>query len=82
MEGHAVVIALDVDGFTTFLLPLFGGLLPFIFPAGPLPCPPEATFRIEVFALTLLPDTITGCYRVTCGSVVVTTACKSLFFFL
>ena len=82
MDGPVEVTALDVDGFTTFFLPLLGGLVPFTFPAGPLPCPPEATFRIGGFALTLLPVTITGCCRVTWGSVVVTTACKSLYFFL
>ena len=46
MEGPVEVTALDVGGFITFFLPLFGGLVPFTFPAGPLPCPPEATFRI------------------------------------
>ena len=81
MEGPVEVTVLDVDGFTTFSLPLFCGLVPFTFPAGPLPCPPEATFKIGGFALTLLPVTTTGCCRVMWGSVVVTTACKSLYFF-
>ena len=46
VEGPVEVTVLDVDGFTTFFLPLFGGLVLFTFPAGPLPCPPEATFII------------------------------------
>ena len=46
MEGPVEVTALDVGGFTTFFLPLFGSLVAFPFPAGPLPCPPEATSRI------------------------------------
>ena len=82
VDGPVEVTALDADGFTTLFLPLLGCLAPFTFPAGPLPYPPEATFRIGGFALTLLPVTIAGCYRVTWGSVVVTTACKSLYFFL
>ena len=53
MEGPAEMTALDVGGLTTFYLPLFCGLVPFTFPAGPLPCPPEATFRIGGFALGL-----------------------------
>ena len=81
MEGPVEVTALDVGGFTTIFLPLLGGLVPFAFPAGPLLCPPEAMFRIGGFTLTLLPVTITGCCRVTCGSVVATTAWKSLYFF-
>ena len=44
-EGPVEVTAVDVDGFTAFFLPLFSGLVPFPFPAGPLPCPPKATFR-------------------------------------
>ena len=60
MEGPVEVTALDLVGFTIFFLPLFDALLSFTFPGGPLPCPPEATFRIGGFALTLLPFTITG----------------------
>ena len=44
VDGPVEVTALDVDGFTTFFLPLFSGLVPFTFPAGPLPCPPESYF--------------------------------------
>ena len=44
-EGLVEVTVLDVDGFTTFFLPLSKGFVPFPFPAGPLPCPPKFTFR-------------------------------------
>ena len=57
MEGPVEVTALDIFDFTAFFLPLFAGLLPFTFPAGPLLCPPEATFRIGGFA------GFTSCYK-------------------
>ena len=44
-EGPVEVTVLEVDGFTIFFLPLFSSFVPFPFPAGPLPCLPEATFR-------------------------------------
>ena len=44
-EGPVEVTVLDVDGFTVIFLPLFSGFVPFPFQAGPLPCPPKATFR-------------------------------------
>ena len=46
-EGPVEVTVLDVDGFSTFSPPLFGGFVHFPFPAGPLPCPLEANFELE-----------------------------------
>ena len=57
--GPVEVTVLEVDGFTTFFLPLFSGFVPLPFPAGPLACPPKATFRTRGFALTLLLVTTT-----------------------
>ena len=82
VEGLVEVTVLDVDGFATFLYPLFRGFVPFPFPAGPLPCPPKVTVRTWGFALTLLLITTTGCCNIMLCSAVVNTACKSLYFFL
>ena len=69
-----------MDGFAASIFHLFRNFAPFPLPIGPLPFPPEATLRPWGFALILAFITTAGCCNLTVCSVVVTTACKSLYF--
>ena len=80
VEGLVEVVVLDVDGFAASFFPLFRDFAPLPLLIGPLPFPPEATLRPWGLALTLVFITTAGCCNVTLCSVLVTSACKSLYF--
>ena len=81
-EGQAEVAVLVVN-FTTFFFPFPIGLITFPLSLAFLPCPSRAAFKTWGLGFTLLLVTMKSHGNVTGASVVVvTTACKSLYFLL